>query len=155
MKKLGVLIFTVGAIVAGPLEWSDGRSMAAAVKPTCQDILAGHSYSCSMISDLPSATPFPVCFHFVTPGFSAKFDLRVQGVLRLGCTCQGTGTPEKPKFGSSTGFACTGGSVPAQAFAGKVSKSGSKITKGFANTSDGGAFIFNCTLDEGCSEPPD
>jgi hypothetical protein len=108
--------------------------------PNCQTKLDNNAYDCEVKSSFGS--PFMSCFQFVSPGsVSDNFDLDVSGLGDLGCSCNPTGTFNKPKFnGSQKSFDCVG--TIGFDFTGMAS--GKKLT-GRVSSSIGDSFVFKCT----------
>lgn len=131
--------------VAGP---------AKVLAANCQDLLANNLYRCRVNGE--STGLFEDCFQFTSPGVvGSKFDLTIAGLEgTLECGCKATGSVLNPKFNASTAFLC-GNAEFGDAFEGKVSGNGKKISKGqvFLNDDPDESFVFECVLDPTCSAP--
>jgi hypothetical protein len=123
---------------AGPYGGAAGR---------CPGALTGKVQRCTVKAEDNSTRT--ECLRFTGPGgVSGKFEM-VSDLLgmTIGCTCKPGGTPDKPSFGGTVEFVCTG--IAGVTFDGRIAGDGSLPSATVVNDR-GATFVLGCQIDPGC-----
>jgi len=150
LTSLFAVVLATGSAFAAGLYTPRVRGIEPLARgSSCAERLGSKVYRCTVAAQ--AGGTFTDCLRFSSPGaISDKFDLVTDQLgATLGCTCKAKGKPNKPKFDTSSEFACTGDEDVS--FEGTVNRNGKKIGKGFVANAAGAAFVFSCTEDAACT----
>jgi hypothetical protein len=122
---------------------------------SCEDLLAGNAYSCTVVSQfVPEATgggSQTICASFddLDPGNGLLTVSLGEGPETLPCVCGTKGRITNPKLGEGADVTCI--SPDGAVFMGKATKKGLKKGFAFDARAPQNDNLFECTLDPACA----